>query len=338
MKQGNIPEKLTFFVRNPIKVSFHWDDVEEGEEMTNVNKEEVLPCYISDSKNKKTLESGRSWAENDYYYENNKRKTRGIFHTFEVDNQPFTNVRIMTLEIRDQGGRAYKVCADFGPLSNLYFDLREDVLLDCMIHCGISKGALLTDNFIFAKIGASMKIIRVGSLLHMKMIDATDMKNAKPIEDLEIGGLYRNKAGDENVFMGKYWIKEPVLEEYTDNSGVGWNVRTVKKFKLKNYGKSYEVYVFHSPHMDYKTNEVEWFEKTGNTWRKKGEPLSFGFNLVKSHSYKEKVKNVEIPDGFVEKFIQWNNSRGLEYHGSGEKSVKEFYKINSLSKEKPDTK
>jgi hypothetical protein len=83
-------------------------------------------------------------------------------------NNPITNIRVAGLETRGNGGRAYKVVID----DLYYFDLREDVLLEAMIECGINKGGILNGEYIWVKIRSHMKLIRVGSPLHKEMIKA----------------------------------------------------------------------------------------------------------------------------------------------------------------------
>lgn len=283
MKLGNIPQKLKFFIRKPEKVSFRWDDVEGGERDFN-----VLPCYISDATNKKTLETGENWAKNRNYSDRNSK-----FETLETNNEPFTNLRVITLEIRDQGGRAYKVCADIGDKKNLYFDMREDVLLDSLFQVGIEKGGIIPGEFIFAKVGAQMKPVRVNSFLHEKMIEATQYDEKKPVADLEIGGVYRNKRGDEACYLGQYWAREPLISfEERD-----YYSRYDQLIKTLSFAKPRLVHVFHS-HWD--ENDYWFHSKDDEDYYKKGEPTAYNLTIVLKHSFKEKVKNKKVPEGYVE--------------------------------------
>lgn len=123
MKTGNIPENLTFFIRSETSIYWSWKDVENSQKETK-----VLPCYISDSTNKKTLETGKNWANNRIWNHEKKEYDYPNPQVMLIENNPF-RIRIVDLDIRLEGGRAYKVCANIGEFKNLYFDLREDVLL-----------------------------------------------------------------------------------------------------------------------------------------------------------------------------------------------------------------
>lgn len=179
MISGNIPEKITILTRRPEKVG----DVE------------VTPAFISDATNTKTLETGRTWA-------------KGWYHKSDVtgpefvgrENKGVGGYRILDLEVRSEGGRAYKVVSPEG----FYVDLREDVLLDTIQEVGISPGGILNGTYLFATVGSQMKLIREGSELHKELIGATTRRNSKKIsgKDLEIGGVYVTVGGAQFVFGG----------------------------------------------------------------------------------------------------------------------------------------
>ena len=283
MKLGNIPSKLKFFIRQPEKVSFRWDDIEGGE-----RNFEVSPCYISDASNKKTLETGENWAKNRNYSDRNLK-----FETLETNNEPFDNLRVITLEIRDQGGRAYKVVADIGDKKNLYFDLREDVLLDIIYNIGIQPNGLISGQFIFAKVGAQMKPIRIGSFLHEKMIEATKFDEKKVLSDLKIGGVYKNKKDEEFTYLGQYWTREP--EFIFSESRVSYYNKNLKDIK---FSAPFLVHVFHS-YWD-KNEKGYWFYQEDNQCGKKGETTDYGLTMVKKHSFKEYVKNRKVPENYAE--------------------------------------
>lgn len=179
MISGNIPEKITILTRKPEKV--------EGVE--------VIPAFISDATNAKTLETGRTWA-------------KGWYHKSDVtgpevvgrENKGAAGYRILDLEVRSEGGRAYKVVSPEG----FYVDLREDVLLDTIQEVGISPGGVLNGTYLFATVGSQMKLIREGSSLHTELIGATTRRNNKKIseKDLEVGGVYATVGGNMFVFGG----------------------------------------------------------------------------------------------------------------------------------------
>lgn len=239
MKLGNIPENLTIFICEETDNIWRWNDVDSGERLTKVR-----PCFISDATNKKTLESGENWAKG--------WGSNGLpFTKLEVPNEPF-KLRIITLEIRDKGGRAYKVCAEIGDFKNLFFDLREDVLLDCIFEVGIKKGGEIAADFIFARIGSEMKPIRVGSLLHKKMIEATEF-NKKEKCELVVGGMYSNKKGEKFVYLGQFYSR-PV--EVENASIYGYKI----EYEVK-VGESRLYHVFnHSYFLRRESLKEKWFD------------------------------------------------------------------------------
>ncbi len=65
---------------------------------------QIIPAFISDATNKKTLETGRAWAKG-YHHGNNFNGTEHVGR----ENKGVAGYRILDLEVRSEGGRAYKV-------------------------------------------------------------------------------------------------------------------------------------------------------------------------------------------------------------------------------------
>jgi hypothetical protein len=118
-----------------------------------------------------------------------------------------TGLRIIGLTFRGNGGRAYKVLIG----EKYVFDLREDVLLDAMLNDGMGKNGTLFGSYIFASVGSEMKLIRVGSLLHAKMIETTVYKTKKKITKLEIGGIYTNATATV-LYLGEVYTRTLTYE------------------------------------------------------------------------------------------------------------------------------
>ncbi len=304
---GNIPKNLRLFIREEQTVTWRWEDVEEGKRETKVR-----PAYISDADNKKTCETGKAWAESkkwDYTY---SKYVDSKSTVVDVPNKPFSGLRIITLEIRDKGGRAYKVAADIGGIPNVYFDMREDVLLDCLFNGNLMKEGFVAGDFIFARVGSQMKPIRVGSLLHTKMIEATKLDSQAACQ-LEIGGVYESKNGARAVYLGEYWTFDiPSSERGYTYSG-GQYVYDTAKIKI---GKPIKVHVFNQ-HFLLKYPKERQKTETFNIWyytkddnsggrmkRKVGDVSVYQLQMVKSHSYKEKIDQVEVPKDYVDTVVK----------------------------------
>jgi len=203
VRSGHIPVELLYIFSARKKAVVRWDDTEQAEaEMTRL---EVLPAYVSDADNERTIASGKYWAEAQANEWNPTTQTAikvAQVQTLARENTPIEGIKVVALEVRGQGGRAYKVLTPDG----FYFDLREDVLLDVMQTIGIDPGGILRGQFIWAKVGAEMKLVRVGSTLYEALLEAGERALMSPVakKELQIGTLYETKQGEKGIFLG--WV------------------------------------------------------------------------------------------------------------------------------------
>lgn len=254
---GNIPEKLVYVCAPKRTLNSRWDDSDES-----IAKVEVSPAYISDAENKKTLASATRWAQRPNYTP----------ETFAYDNNPIRGVKIVGYSHRSEGGGSYNAIV----YDKFYVDFRDDVMLDVIINSKIDKGVIL-DDFIWARVGSNMKLVRVGSWLHGQMVEATAQDATKPIEDLVFGGVYESKSGDTAIFLGSH----PNLVSYslTKESGRAWNNPnpTIKKTDYKT------ALVFHRVYLNAISKQFEF------------RPSYHNVDIKKSHSYRKKVGDVIVP-------------------------------------------
>jgi len=257
MITGNIPERVTYFYSSSKKLvtECYWDNplLKAG-----WKGQEVIPAFCSNADNEKTCETGKRWAQD---YSNKK------VETLTRNNDPMP-IKILSLEKRNEGGRAYKIVTN----ENFFFDLREDVLLDTIINCEIVKG-VPTGKFIWATVGSEMKLVRVGSDLHKLLIESTEDGKKKKIsqKDLEIGGIYRGKSKEKYVFVG-FLDADFIDEDYM--------AKTVRIDRIRNQMLFYHI-------TDYEKT-IEW--------------NSFGFEFRKSaSSFIEKVGQMKITEKLIEK-------------------------------------
>lgn len=208
-------------------------------------------------------------------------KANDEYTEFERPNTPMVGLRIIGLVIRGQGGRAYQVLVD----GKYVFDLREDVLLDAMLNDGIGKNGALFGSYIFASVGSSMKLIRVGSLLHEKMIAATDYKTMKKITDLEVGGIYRNKK--ETVLYLGYVYTRALHVEWSE-SGNGWSPWRSEPRRLLSVRNGKEVKQILTVTINEKT-----MPKTLAELAKKVARYNLNWVYSKPKSFREKVGHIE---------------------------------------------
>jgi hypothetical protein len=201
---ARIPSQVTYAFREPTEVAIGWDDIEETGMTARVD-----PAFPVEAGNGETLSRALSWARGD----------ESDAPTTTVPNDPIPEITIVNLEIRDEGGRAYKVALPAIEGRSPYVDLREDVMLDTMLTNGVGVGGVLGGPFIWARVGSQMKLIRVGSVLHRHVV-AADIRNrqkAVAAQDLERGGVYSNKKGALFVYLGQCDTDELIYTEYVKN-------------------------------------------------------------------------------------------------------------------------
>lgn len=196
MIDGTIPKQITY-VSGPQTLM----KIDLGKELPT--EQLVTPTFISTTD--KTLITARKWVETKRFRGYNpETQEYYLDHTpvqeQTVDNKPITDVRIIGLEQRGNGGRAYKVLID-----DLYLvDLREDVLMDTMNLHGIDPGRKLKGRYLWAKIGSQTKLIMVQGEVEKELQTAIDIKEQqREIEskDLVVGGIYKMKS-KAMIFFG----------------------------------------------------------------------------------------------------------------------------------------
>jgi len=200
MIDGIIPKQITY-VSGPqtlMEIDLGADETTDKQE-----KQLVSPTFISTTD--KTLITARKWIEQKRYRGYNS-ETQEYYQDYSpvqeqlVDNKPIDNIRIIGLERRGNGGRAYKILID-----DLYLvDLREDVLMDTMNQHGIDPGRKLKGRYIWAKIGSQTKLIMVEGEVEKELQKTTEIKEKQQeieSKDLVVGGIYKMKS-KAMIFFG----------------------------------------------------------------------------------------------------------------------------------------
>lgn len=306
VRSGHVPTDITYIFGATQKVTQTWDDVDQSEEEREFI--DVIPAFCSDSDNEKTLATGVLWAERSCSVWDPNTRTQNQTATVQQvarENLPMEGLKVVTLEHRGNGGRAYKVITPDG----FYFDLREDILLDLMKTEGISPGGILNGKFLWARVGSEMKLVRAGSALYEALLEAGEralMSNIS-IKALKVGTLYETKKGDRGLFLG-----------FVDT----WEYRLVWPNKQSTWNNTRRwVYSHGSPTKDKPTlrrsllkKQQLWFQMP--TWmfaRVKGDTTQQEFNkamlstdlahieIKKAHTMVKKLKdNYVIPTDIVE--------------------------------------
>lgn len=146
-----------------------------------------------------------AWAQDGYY-----RRTDETFvpEPTEMENREFS-ITIIDIDVRSEGGRAYKIIDD----QNRRFDLREDQLLEIITLSGINKGGYVPGKFTWGILGSQMRLVIVGGALHTEMAASrAELKNAverrtqglAPTESkLKVGHVYEKRDKTIHAFVGR---------------------------------------------------------------------------------------------------------------------------------------
>lgn len=291
---GFFPKQICYVssIKQEVAVGCEWD-VDYGVN-SNDKMEEVIPAYPANNDDKKSIGTAVNWAKNDIAYVSGKSDASTEPTKEVVDNNVITNVRLLKLEQRGNGGRGYKAL-----VNNYYVDVREDVVLDTMLQEGIEAGGILKGEFIWAKCGTQMKLVRRGSELY-KLIAEFELKKDKPIipkKKLEVGGVYRTKKKDIFIYLGNVNTTQFIFESVTNKKYNFWDnschydddksCLNFKKQEMKNRMLFLKVYkhelvqeIFTKPDL---------FDNY------------YAFDFKQSHSLIEKIDQLNLDKDIVEK-------------------------------------
>lgn len=157
----------------------------------------MLPAFPVDSSNKKRIQTAKEWAERHFqskvyldgkYVDNPELRKEIVIE--EYDNEPISGVKIVDLEVRGNGGRAYKIALP----NKLFVDMREDVLMETIMKRGVSPGGVLNGEFIWCRVSSETKLVLVGSELHKQCLEAMKFRGNDLIKkNFEVGKLYQSK-------------------------------------------------------------------------------------------------------------------------------------------------
>lgn len=183
-----LSEKILYVCKEPTEFKTTFDDDD-----TAIITTTAMPAFPVDPTNEKTIKTARSWAIDRYSSDLNKPHLEA--ETMNLVNK----VQVVHLEHRGNGGRAYKVIVD----DNFYVDMREDVILESMLNLGIEKGGYLNGEYVWARFGSQIKLIRKGSALYDNAVKAQEESLRKKVsaKELIIGEVYDNIQG-KYIFLG----------------------------------------------------------------------------------------------------------------------------------------
>ena len=152
--KGCIPAELRIVLRN------------QAEHMTPAGKFVMRGAYVTDAKSTAALGTATLWAGREY---------PGPGHTLRptiitVKNNPIPSLRVLDIDFRGEGGRAWKVETPEG----FYVDLREDVFIECLrARCAMKNspcgGLRIYGPFRWVKWGSQMRLALMDSDLYREI-------------------------------------------------------------------------------------------------------------------------------------------------------------------------
>lgn len=209
----------------PDQVTVHTRPVVSTKNLLGVNIN-VKEGYAVDSTNVSRNESAQGWAG---------RAGKSLTE----NNKGFT-LTILSLTVRAQGGRAYKVVDQHKRM----FDLREDSLLEAIANVGILPGGILPGQWLWSLQGSEMKLIREGSDKHKELLSKSSHEALTPTANPVVGLAYTNIRGTSRyLYVGNKDGKQLWMEvyDYKNKGGWwGWRIDEVKQKKV--YGSGIELF------------------------------------------------------------------------------------------------
>lgn len=304
---GSIPEKITYVSapEREVNVGCEWDiSWHNSPDEPKTVKEKVLPAFPVDSTDDKTMKRAVDWASRGTWDHTTNTVIKQTHAVMEVENKPIKNVKVLSLEQRGEGGRAYKALID-----KFYIDLREDVLVDTLLQSGVEPGGILKGEYVWAKLRSQMKLVRVGSELHRLIKEFDSKKDIKPVgkRDLEVGGVYQDRKKDKAIFVG--YVNSVA---YKDEDPMPYYNRRDQiadfKYKKTPIKKSLLFYTLY--------DHVGLDESVKNMKKPAGEHF---YTIRKTHTFIEKIDQVKIPENIPqylrERAVKEIKEKILQYTG-----------------------
>lgn len=216
---GKIPERVRYVKAPTI-------EIRPGSTHDRAPPIVVCPVFPVEDGNPKTLVTAQRWAYDAHFRaeahaaslekqadgstklwdELHKRRSSGEFEPaieeVVVENIPMSNIRIVSLEHRSQGGRAYKALID----NYYYVDIREDDVLESILSTGIDKGGVLNGKFQWMA-HSGLRLVRDGSEKQRAILNYSRMKSMSPLKVLTPGRFYQDKNGKISFYVGPITTK-----------------------------------------------------------------------------------------------------------------------------------
>ena len=192
---GTIPAKVNYVYNDcsrPVKIGIN--DFHIPADTINAH-----PLFVVDAKNKNTLKTAIRSADSEKRYYHDGKTVTQICDTVieERDNSPISNLKVV-------GNNHYRNNVKVLIEDKFYADLSYDTFVEASMNSGIKDG-LLQGEFVWARKHSQILLVRVGSDTHSLLNELCLLKSLPLLKSkqLQVGGIYKNKSGDESVYLGK---------------------------------------------------------------------------------------------------------------------------------------
>jgi len=256
---GTIPKEIYYVIsdKHTFKLNYQtFDDI----------KEEEIECHIT-----KVCDSEDSTEIRNAPF-NSKIETK--------NNVPVNNLKIIN-SFPTSFGTHYSVLVDGTHL----VEMRDDVILDVMQNSSIDDNGMINCQFIWGKVGGHLKLIRVGSKLHLDVQESHNKKFNPKISSnqLERGSIYRTRNGTTQIFIGHIRSSE-YHHIYKDNKPIHFKYTTAPEQKFMLFAEVYGDEGLNVFNYDFS----KYLEKD-----------RVYFTAKKTHSFIEKVGSNHIEDNAI---------------------------------------
>lgn len=298
LRSGHIPLDVVYVFSSPKKVAPFWEDEEQREDGKERHVE-VIPAFVSDASNEKSIKAGVRWATDRSTIWNTVTKQGEMtvpVTKIQRENKPISGVRVIGLEPNFEGMRTHKVLMPDG----LYFDIQADVLLDVMLTEGVEPGGLLLGEYVWANIDSVMKLVRVGSTFFDALLESGERSILATIPkgQLRVGTVYESKLGDRGIFLGNITTESWSVK--WPNGLSSWSNHYMKtKDKPKLVAKKLNR---HMLWFDVSSRSITEQEEMSKLFQEaiQEQDISSHFKLRASHAMVKVVGSVAVPDDVVE--------------------------------------
>lgn len=269
---SKVPTSLRVVLRN--KIGYRSD-------YTN-RTHKCRPAFVTDADSKKSLETAKTWAKGTRYT-GPGATGKADPEVVEAKNTPSEGYRVIDLEERGEGGRAFKVITPEGWL----VDMREDTFMPAILKRGLAPDGTIPGTFLWVRLGTQIRLVEKDSPLHKRVLKEQAKQDAKDskvkLKELVIGGVYGGEVAGVNVYVGR--LRHQGKLKY------GWLRISGDSPKRRTSWQKEVDFALSSERM-----EKQWdgFGPLGARWKTVTVPQLPEIRLTGSHSYTETYGTVQI--------------------------------------------